>query len=42
MNASALLTLVAVVVFVLAVFSVSFGVPMVPLGLAFYAAGRLV
>lgn len=43
MSVSALLCLVAVVLFVLAAFSVSVGsVALVPLGLAFFAAGHVV
>jgi hypothetical protein len=39
---SALLILISVVIFVLAVFGVALGgVPLIPLGLAFFAAGHL-
>ncbi len=42
-SASTLLILIAVVLFVLAAFSVSVGaVSLVPLGLAFFAAGHIV
>lgn len=41
MSISVLLIVAAVVCFVLAVASISVGVPLVPLGLAFFAAAHL-
>jgi len=42
MSVSALLILASVVVFVLAIFGVALGgVPLIPLGLALFAAGHL-